>query len=90
MSLSQLMEILKGKTAIKIFKSYPRLKVKPYRKNHFWSRGYCADTIGLYEDKIKKYVKYQEEQERLEEQQRLNFGPLYGLLQVHLLRWRIL
>jgi len=76
MSLSQLMGILKGKTAIKIFKSYPQLKTKPYWGNHFWSRGYCADTIGLDEDKIKKYVKYQEEQERLEEQQRLNFGPL--------------
>ncbi len=76
MSLSQLMGVLKGKTAIKIFKSYPQLKTKPYWGNHFWSRGYCADTIGLDEDKIKKYVKYQEEQERLEEQQRLNFGPL--------------
>jgi putative transposase len=43
---------------------------------HFWARGYCVDTIGLDEDKIKKYVKYQEEQERLEEQQRLEFGPL--------------
>ncbi len=76
MSLSQLMGVLKGKTAIKIFKSYPQLKTKPYWGNHLWSRGYCADTIGLDEDKIKKYVKYQEEQERLEEQQRLNFGPL--------------
>jgi putative transposase len=76
MSISQLMGILKGKTAIKIFKSYPQLKEKPYWGNHFWSRGYCVDTIGLDEDKIKKYVKYQEEQERLEEQQRLNFGPL--------------
>ena len=76
MSLSQLMGILKGKTAIKIFKSYPQLKVKPYWGNHFWSRGYCVDTIGLDEDKIKKYVKYQEEQERLEEQQRLSFDPL--------------
>jgi len=76
MSISQLMGILKGKTAIKLFKSYPQLKVKPYWGNHFWSRGYCADTIGLDEEKIKKYVKYQEEQERIEEQHRLNFGPL--------------
>ena len=30
MSLSQLMGILKGKTAIKIFKSYPQIKTKPY------------------------------------------------------------
>ena len=29
-SISQLMGVLKGKTAIKIFKSYPQLKKKPY------------------------------------------------------------
>lgn len=75
-SISQLMGTLKGKTAIKIFKSYPQLRTKPYWGNHFWAKGYCVDTIGLDEDKIKKYVKYQEEQERVEEQQRLNFGPL--------------
>lgn len=76
LSISTLMGILKGKTAIKLFKSYPQLKTKPYWGNHFWARGYCVDTIGLDEDKIKKYVQYQENQERLEEQQRLDFGPL--------------
>ncbi len=75
-SISTLMGTLKGKTAIKIFKSYPQLKVKPYWGNHFWAKGYCVDTIGLDEDKIKKYVKHQEKQERIEEQQRLDFGPL--------------
>ena len=70
------MGILKGKTAIKLFKSYPQLKKKSYWGNHFWSRGYCVDTIGLDEEKIKKYVKYQENQECLEEQQQLDFGPL--------------
>ena len=75
-SISTLMGTLKGKTAIKLFKSYPQLKTKPYWGNHFWSKGYCVDTIGLDEDKIRKYVKYQEDQERLEEQQRLDFGPL--------------
>jgi putative transposase len=68
-----MMGILKGKTAIKIFKSYPELKKKPYLGNHFWSRGYCVDTISLDEEKIRKYVKYQEDQERKEEQQEFNF-----------------
>ncbi|MDA3930157.1 MAG: hypothetical protein PF541_14505 [Prolixibacteraceae bacterium] len=54
------------------------MRVKPYWGNHFWARGYCVDLNGLDEDKIKKYVKYKEDQERLEEQQRLNFGPLEG------------
>ena len=67
LSISSLMGILKGKTAIKLFKSYPVLKEKPYWGNHFWSRGYCVSTIGLDEEKIRRYVKYQEENERLEE-----------------------
>ena len=67
LSISSLMGILKGKTAIKLFKSYPVLKKKPYWENYFWSRGYCVSTIGLDEEKIRRYVKYQEENERLEE-----------------------
>jgi putative transposase len=73
MSVSIAMGILKGKTAIKIFKSFPGLKKKPYWGNHFWSRGYCSSTLGLDEEKIRKYVKYQEEQEKKEEAQQLGF-----------------
>lgn len=72
-SISKLMGVVKGKTAIKIFKSYPNLKKKPYWGNHFWSRGYCVDTIGMDEEKIRKYVKYQEDQERKEEEQGFDF-----------------
>ena len=72
-SVSQFMGIIKGKTAIKVFKSFPGLKKKPYWGNHFWSRGYCSSTIGLDEEKIKKYVKYQEEQEKKDEQQQFGF-----------------
>jgi putative transposase len=67
------MGIVKGKTAIKIFKSYPGLKKKPYWGNHFWAKGYCSSTVGLDEEKIRKYVKYQEEQERREEAQQSSF-----------------
>ena len=73
-SVSELMGILKGKTAIKLFKSYPGLKRKPYWGNHFWSRGYCVSTVGLDEDMIRRYVKYQEENERLEEKDEQEFG----------------
>jgi len=69
-SVSQLMGILKGKLAIKLFKSYPKMKKKPYWGNHFWARGYFVSTVGIDEDVIKRYVKYQEEEEkRIEEQQ---------------------
>jgi putative transposase len=73
-SVSELMGILKGKTAIRIFKSYPALKKKPYWGNHFWSRGYCSSTIGLNEEMVLKYVKYQEEEEKRDEAQQLSFG----------------
>ena len=68
-SISNLMGVLKGKIAIKLFKSYPDLKKKPYWGNHFWAKGYCVDTVGLDADKIRKYVKYQETHEKRTEQQ---------------------
>ncbi len=74
LSISKVMGILKGKTAIKIFKSYPGLKRKPYWGNHFWARGYCSSTVGFDEEKIRKYVKYQEQQEKLYEEQQRKFN----------------
>ena len=69
-SVSQMMGILKGKLAIKLFKSYPKMKEKPYWGNHFWARGYFVSTVGIDEDVIKRYVKHQKEEEkRIEEQQ---------------------
>ena len=69
-SVSQMMGILKGKLEIKLFKSYPKMKQKPYWGNHFWARGYFLSTVGIDEDVIKKYVKHQEKEERqIEEQQ---------------------
>ena len=44
------------------------LREKPYWGNFFWSKGYCVDTVGLDSEMIRKYVKYQEEKERREEQ----------------------
>jgi putative transposase len=38
LSIADLMGILKGKFAIKLFKSYPKMKGKPFWANHFWAR----------------------------------------------------
>lgn len=73
-SISEVMGILKGKTAIALFKSSPVLKKKPYWGNHFWSRGYCVTTLGMDEEKIRRYVKYQEDNERLEEDNARDYG----------------
>ena len=63
-SISDYMGIVKGRTAIRVFNRFRNLTKKPYWGNHFWARGYCVDTVGLDADKIRKYVKYQESQEK--------------------------
>lgn len=60
MSVSDFMGILKGKTAVLLFKSYQSLKKKPYWGSHLSSRGYFVSTVGIDDEKIKRYVKYQE------------------------------
>ena len=72
-SVSEMMGIIKGKTAIKIFRSYPELKKKPYWGNHFWARGYFVNTVGLDADMIRRYVKYQEEEEKRDEENSVEF-----------------
>ena len=69
-AVSDYVGIVKGRTAIRVLNKFRQLKQKPYWGNHFWARGYCVDTIGLDEEKIRKYVKYQERKERLAEQRR--------------------
>ena len=72
-SVSDYMGMLKGRTAIRIFKHFPYLRERPYWGNHFWAPGYCVDTIGLDAEMIRKYVQYQEYHERRVEQLRFKF-----------------
>ena len=64
---------VKGRTAIRLLHRFPHIRQKRYRGNHFWAQGYAVDTIGFDAEMIRKYVKYQEDKERREEQLRLNF-----------------
>jgi putative transposase len=68
-SISEFVGTVKGRTAIRVFNRFSELKQKPYWGNHFWSRGYCVDTVGLDAEMIRKYVKYQEAKEQRVEQQ---------------------
>lgn len=79
-SVSTYMGTIKGKIAIKMCKSYPMLKKKSYWGNHFWARGYFVNTVGMDEEMIRRYVKYQEEEERKEEKDSNDFKqPELGL-----------
>ena len=67
-SISKLVGTVKGKSALRLFTRFPYLKQKPYWGNHFWAKGYCVDTVGVDSEMIRKYVKYQEKQERLQQE----------------------
>ncbi len=49
---------LKGKSAVRIHRQYDQDK-RVYGK-HFWARGYCVSTVGLEEQRIRKYIREQE------------------------------
>ena len=62
-SVSTTVGFLKGKSAIKVFNKFANLK-KRYWGNHFWSKGYCATTVGLNEEQVKAYVRWQRKKDR--------------------------
>ena len=62
-AISDVMGYLKGKIAIRIFQRYEKVGKKLWGR-HLWSRGYCASTVGLNEEQIRQYVKWQEKHER--------------------------
>ena len=62
-SVSSAIGFLKGKSALKIFDRFPHLK-KRYWNKHFWSPGYCISMVGLDEEKIVKYVRWQQKKDR--------------------------
>jgi putative transposase len=71
LSISDYVGTVKGSTAINILNKFRKLKKKPYWGNHFWAKGYCVDTVGLDAEMIRKYIRYQEDQEKRAEQLKL-------------------
>jgi putative transposase len=66
-SVSTAVGYLKGRSAIKIFDRFPRLRQRYWGK-HFWARGYCVSTVGVDEEQLKKYVRWQLQKDRGEDQ----------------------
>ncbi len=60
-SLSKVMQYVKGKSSRKLQQEFPVL-CKRYWGQHMWGRGYFAVTVGqLNEDQVKEYIESQEE-----------------------------
>ena len=69
-SVSEVVGFVKGKSAIKIFDRHTELK-KRYWGRHFWAKGYCVSTVGLDEEQIRKYVRWQLNKDRIMDQLKL-------------------
>lgn len=61
-SVSEFMGYLKGKLSLRLYLDFKKIG-KVYWGRKFWSRGYCVSTVGLNEDQIRKYVRWQQERE---------------------------
>ena len=60
-SVSHTIGFLKGKSAVRIHREL--LHERRMTGLHFWATGYSVSTIGLDEDRIRKYVRDQEKHE---------------------------
>ena len=69
-SVSSLMGYVKGKLSLRLFQRYKRIG-KRYWGRHLWARGFCVSTVGLNEEQIRKYVKWQEKKEKEMEKRQL-------------------
>jgi len=57
-SVANTVGFIKGKSAIKIHREL--LGTKRMTGLSFWATGYCASTVGLDEEMIKKYIQHQD------------------------------
>ena len=58
-SVANTVGFLKGKSAVRIHREL--MRQRRMTGLHFWARGYCVSTVGLDEDRIRKYIREQEE-----------------------------
>ena len=68
LSVSDFVGIVKGRMAIRLLQRFKELRRKRYRGNHFQTKGYFVDRVGLDMEKIQTYVKYQDKKDQQVEQ----------------------
>ncbi len=71
MKIFETLIILSHKLSIRLFQRYERFG-KRYWGRHLWARGYCVSTVGLDEERVRKYVRWQTKKEKQLEQTQQN------------------
>jgi putative transposase len=75
-AVSAIRGFLKGKLALKVFAQYPELGRKCWGRQ-LWARGYCVSTVGLDEERLRQYVRWQEKEEREAEEKQAQQRKLF-------------
>ena len=70
-SVAQVIGYIKGKSAIHIAREFAG-RTRNFVGQHFWARGYYVTTAGRDEQVIREYIRRQEQEDRRQEQLRLN------------------
>ena len=60
-SVAHTIGFIKGKSAVRIHREI--LHEKRMTGLHFWATGYCVSTVGLDEEKVRRYIREQEQRE---------------------------
>jgi len=61
-AVSAIVGYLKGKSTMILFEKYSHLR-RNFRGHQFWARGYYVNTVGHDEQKIRQYIKNQQEKD---------------------------
>ena len=69
-SVAHTIGFVKGKSAVRIHREL--LQERRMSGLHFWAPGYCVSTVGLDEERVRQYLREQDEKER--RQGKLEFG----------------
>jgi len=69
-AVSQVVGLIKGKSAIHIARRYAGRK-RNFVGQHFWARGYFVSTVGRDEEVIREYIRHQEAEDRRIDQMQL-------------------
>ena len=70
-SVAQVIGYMKGKSAIHIAREFAG-RSRSFVGQHFWARGYFVSTLGRDERAIRAYIRAQEQEDRRQEQLRLD------------------
>jgi putative transposase len=71
-SVAMIIGFLKGKSALWLHREFGKIR-GTYGKN-FWSRGYFVSTIGLDEERVKEYIRRQDQQDKRTDGNQLDLG----------------